>query len=122
MKPLKPCKHPLCPKLTNGSYCEKHSNLDNRRSAEARGYDSRWRTASKRYLESHPLCIYCLKERKLVKAIVVDHIVPHRGDKTLFWDENNWQALCKRCHDKKTMTEDRYQEYKYCLKPCKKEK
>lgn len=48
-----------------------------------------------------------------MKAEVVDHIVPHRGDEKLFWDESNWQALCKRCHDSKTMTEDRYQEYKY---------
>ena len=48
-----------------------------------------------------------------MKAAVVDHIIPHRGDEKMFWDEANWQALCKRCHDKKTMTEDRYQEYKY---------
>lgn len=48
-----------------------------------------------------------------MKATVVDHIVPHRGDDRLFWDEENWQALCKNCHDSKTMTEDRYQEYKY---------
>lgn len=50
---------------------------------------------------------------KTGKATVVDHIVPHRGDDRLFWDEENWQALCKNCHDSKTMTEDRYQEYKY---------
>lgn len=48
-----------------------------------------------------------------MKAEVVDHIVPHRGDGKLFWDEGNWQALCKNCHDSKTMTEDRYQEYRY---------
>ena len=44
---------------------------------------------------------------------VVDHIVPHRGDQQLFWNQSNWQALCKPCHDHKTMTEDRWQEYKY---------
>ena len=52
-------------------------------------------------------------EEKYIKATVVDHITPHRGDKKLFWDEDNWQPLCKRCHDKKTMTEDRYKSYKY---------
>lgn len=115
MKPLKPCKHPSCPELTIGCYCDKHSSLKNnkRESAERRGYDSRWRTARKRYLSSHPLCVSCLKDNKIVKAEVVDHIVPHRGNKTLFWDETNWQALCKRCHDRKTMTEDRYQKYIY---------
>lgn len=46
-------------------------------------------------------------------ATVVDHIIPHRGDQKLFWDRSNWQALCKSCHDSKTMTEDRYQEYTY---------
>jgi 5-methylcytosine-specific restriction endonuclease McrA len=40
-------------------------------------------------------------------AQVVDHITPHRGDPAKFWDAANWQALCKRCHDRKTMTEDR---------------
>ncbi len=115
MKPLKPCKHPGCPELTIGCYCDKHSSLKNnkRESAERRGYDSRWRVARKGYLISHPLCVSCLKDKKMVKAEVVDHIVPHRGNKTLFWDESNWQALCKKCHDRKTMTEDRYQEYKY---------
>ncbi|WP_304879789.1 HNH endonuclease [uncultured Parasutterella sp.] len=24
----------------------------------------------------------------------------------MFWDESNWQALCKRCHDRKTAAED----------------
>lgn len=33
-------------------------------------------------------------------ATVVDHKIPHKGDYGLFWDsENNWQSLCKRCHD-----------------------
>lgn len=51
--------------------------------------------------------------REAIKATVVDHIIPHRGNKDLFWDESNWQALCKKCHDKNTMTEDRYKKYKF---------
>jgi 5-methylcytosine-specific restriction protein A len=43
---------------------------------------------------------------EVVAAVVVDHIIPHKGDKALFWDSGNWQALCKRCHDVKTATED----------------
>jgi 5-methylcytosine-specific restriction endonuclease McrA len=31
-------------------------------------------------------------------ANVVDHIKPHRGDRHLFWDENNLQALCWNHH------------------------
>ncbi|MGN0150610.1 MAG: HNH endonuclease, partial [Clostridia bacterium] len=44
---------------------------------------------------------------------VVDHIVPHRGDERLMWDENNWQALCKPCHDNKTGKEDSTPSYRY---------
>lgn len=32
-------------------------------------------------------------------AEVVDHIQPHKGDTDLFHDPDNWQALCKQCHD-----------------------
>jgi 5-methylcytosine-specific restriction protein A len=31
--------------------------------------------------------------------LVCDHIIPHRGDERLFWDETNLQTLCKACHD-----------------------
>lgn len=30
---------------------------------------------------------------------VVDHIKPHKGDEALFFDPDNLQLLCKRCHD-----------------------
>ena len=112
---MKPCKHPGCPKLTCGMYCEEHTGLhaSDRASASARGYDSRWNKARIRFLKAHPLCVECQKQGRLVKAAVVDHIVPHRGDAKLFWDESNWQSLCKNCHDHKTMTEDRYQEFHY---------
>ncbi|MBR0407649.1 MAG: HNH endonuclease [Clostridia bacterium] len=66
------------------------------------GYDSRWREARKLCLQLHPLCVKCLEEKKITPATVVDHIVPHRGDQKLFWDQSNWQPLCKRHHDEKT--------------------
>jgi 5-methylcytosine-specific restriction enzyme A len=36
---------------------------------------------------------------KDVAATVVDHVVPHKGDLELFWDQSNWQGVCKACHD-----------------------
>jgi 5-methylcytosine-specific restriction endonuclease McrA len=30
---------------------------------------------------------------------VVDHIIPHRQDLTLFWDPNNRQPSCDRHHN-----------------------
>ena len=70
--------------------------------ADARGYNAEWRRARKAYLQLHPLCAECLKEGILTPATVVDHIMPHRGDQRLFWDEQNWQPLCQAHHNKKT--------------------
>jgi 5-methylcytosine-specific restriction protein A len=114
-KPKKPCSYPNCPNLADGCYCDKHSSLNtnSRGNASERGYNSRWRKARDRFLKVNPLCVECLKENKLVPATVVDHIVPHRGDKNLFWDESNWQALCECHHNKKTRLQDQYQEYKF---------
>ena len=112
IKPLHPCVHPGCPNLTAERFCEKHKHPD-RPSSASRGYGSKWRRASKQYLQSHPLCVKCLSEGRYTAATVVDHIKPHRGDSTLMWDSNNWQALCKPCHDKKTGYEDSRPEYSY---------
>lgn len=40
-------------------------------------------------------------------ASVVDHIKPHKKDPALFWDQENWQALCKPCHDSVKQKEER---------------
>lgn len=78
-----------------------------RPSAAKRLYGYRWQKASKLYLRSHPLCVDPHGEHRgrPVVATVVDHIVPHRGDLALFWDSDNWQSLCKPCHDRKTARE-----------------
>ena len=115
MKPKKPCRHPGCPKLTDGLYCEEHEALHrgDRASSSKRGYNRQWQKARARYLKAHPLCVQCLKEGHAVTATVVDHIRPHRGDPVLFWDEKNWQSLCKPRHDKKTWNEDNNPEYRF---------
>ena len=69
-----------------------------RGSAASRGYDSRWHKARAGYLRSHPLCVCCSANDRTSAAEVVDHVVPHKGDRGLFWDRNNWQGLCWRCH------------------------
>ena len=101
-KPKRPCRYPGCPNLSDGVYCEKHRGLYARESVHRRGYGHEWRTARERFLRRNPLCVECLERGKIVPATVVDHIVPHRGDQRLFWDEQNWQPLCKACHDRKT--------------------
>jgi 5-methylcytosine-specific restriction endonuclease McrA len=37
-----------------------------------------------------------------VPAVEVDHVKPHKGSATLFWNWSNWQALCTSCHSRKT--------------------
>jgi 5-methylcytosine-specific restriction enzyme A len=85
------------------------AELDRMRpSAARRGYGPRWRRARAAYLARHPLCVRCQAEGRIEPSTTVDHIVPHRGDQTLFWDEANWAAMCKRCHDAKTTREGRW--------------
>lgn len=65
----------------------------------ARGYNYKWQQARERFLKANPLCCYCYRNERVSIATIVDHIIPHRGDQALFWDESNWQPLCKPCHD-----------------------
>ena len=67
----------------------------------------------RKFLESNPFCAKCYEEGHITMATVVDHIKPHRGDRKLFWDRGNWQPLCEHHHNVKTMTEDRYVEYRF---------
>lgn len=72
-----------------------------------RGYTYRWQQERQHFLRAHPLCRYCEREGRLAAASVVDHMKPHRGDMGLFWDQSNWQPLCKPCHDSAKALEER---------------
>jgi 5-methylcytosine-specific restriction protein A len=108
-QPARPCRIPGCPNLTNHRWglCAEHLKQQetSRPSSTERGYDARWRKASRIYLQKHPLCVECEKAGRIKAATVVDHIIPHKGDVALFWDEDNWQPLCDGCHSSKTMKE-----------------
>lgn len=112
MRPKRPCKYPGCSELVIEGYCDKHKRIKNqqiereRRTSSQRGYDSRWQRYREKFLKDHPLCVDCLKAEKVIAATDVDHIIPHKGNKELFWDPNNHQALCHSCHSKKTAEED----------------
>jgi 5-methylcytosine-specific restriction protein A len=76
--------------------------------ATVRGYNARWKRYRVVFLARHPLCNdpharHAVGE--VVPSTVVDHIMPHRGDTTLFWDKANHQALCAGCHSHKTSIE-----------------
>src|SRR5262245_51723007 len=73
---------------------------DNRLSPSARGYGRRWNRVRVSFLRRNFLCVMCAARGRVEAARVVDHIVPHKGDRELFWDTSNWQALCTACHNK----------------------
>jgi len=116
LRPLKPCAAPTCPALIRGKrHCDKHEHLaeqpkrehDRRRgSSTTRGYGYKWQQARARFLQANPLCVRCESEGRVKAATDVDHIIPHRGDQELFWDESNYQSLCHAHHSAKTASED----------------
>src|SRR5574344_730145 len=101
-KPSKPCGYPGCPNLAaaDKKYCFEHRNVDERRrgTSTERGYNYRWSLFRVVYLKQHPLCVECQKGGRLTPATEIDHIIPHRGDQQLLWDESNMQSLCHRHH------------------------
>lgn len=115
IRPPKICGYPGCPatKLIVKGRCPLHQRQtwrqqDERRgSSSARGYDSRWRKASKAFLrrQENLFCRDPFGDHKpsFVMAQCVDHIVAHKGDPMLFWDQSNWQSLCLRCNSKKSI-------------------
>jgi 5-methylcytosine-specific restriction enzyme A len=104
-----PLKPPVHRPVGVRSAAEVKRELDRLRpSAARRGYGSRWRRARTAFLAQHPLCAVCRAQGWVVQATVVDHVVTHRGDQRLFWDEANWAPSCKPCHDRKTAREGRW--------------
>lgn len=69
---------------------------------------ARWARMRATHLRDHPLCAFCWRAwRRETLAEVLDHITPHKGDLTLFYDRDNVQSLCKRCHDSVKQREER---------------
>lgn len=103
---------------------EARRNHDRQRGTAAeRGYGWRWRNeyetgAADTFLKCEPLCRECNWWGRVVGATLVDHRKPHRGDMEWFWNADNWQPLCRDCHNKKTNREQRaMSKYVVCGKP-----
>lgn len=112
-KPKRPCSYPECRELVDGQYCDKHMwqkdkeyERYRRDKASRRLYNNRLQKAGRIFLNANPYCEECKRIGKIIPVTVVDHIIPHKGNRDLFWDDSNWQAMCKRCHDTKTAKED----------------
>jgi len=111
------CPEPGCGALVARGRCAAHArDVDLARgSRQSRGYGNRWARRSTLFRARYPLCgmrpdgrapvmSQCFDEGRPTLADVVDHVVPHKGDQSLFWDElGNWQSLCSTCHTRKTI-------------------
>lgn len=88
-----------------------------RETTAQRGYGARWQRERLDFLSQpwNQFCVKC-KARGLLNpgtmrldgtletnrrrvGLRVDHIVPHKGDQRLFWNQDNWQPLCADDHD-----------------------
>ena len=115
IKPKRVCTYAGCSQFTTDRYCSTHAHMlqdkrkqyDKQRPAYHAWYSTaRWRVLRIKYLSMNPLCVLCKADGRLTPATVVDHKTPHKGNKGLFYDVDNFQALCKQCHDSKTAKED----------------
>lgn len=122
MLPSKPCGAPGCGALAvrGAVFCEKHAFLAlererRRKAAASRSRDraahrlystAAWVEGRRAYLAENPLCLDCLARGVLEPATDVDHVIPHKGNRALFFDQKNWRGFCHSCHSKKTTTQD----------------
>ena len=107
MEVLRNCAgSPTCPVKVKSGRCPQHArqwersrpNVDVRR-----WYSSpRWVGLRSHVMNEEPCCRQCLSEGLSVAGTQTDHIVPHRGDPSLFWNRANLQRLCDVHHAQKT--------------------
>lgn len=76
----------------------------NRPTARERGYDTKWDRERAAYLAANPRCAHpgCT-----TASSVVDHKIPHRGDRKLFWSRSNWQPLCATHHNRSKQAQEK---------------
>lgn len=116
------CNHPSCNNLVEkkNTYCEEHIQHqieDDRKKKERelkfrkgrwsnspndKLYNTpRWRELSKKIREEQPFCSFCSSTENLQ----VHHIVKPNGNPTMFFDRDNLQVICRKCHYRETKKE-----------------
>lgn len=106
------CEDKSCNRLKNKEkYCDKHYiiNHETKKNHDKYKkvwhklyYTNTWKRLRIKVLSTNPICAECDQ-----LAQEVDHIVDHKGDRNVFSNLSNLQALCKSCHSSKTMEDIR---------------
>ena len=109
----RPCNDPHCRNLRPcpvhdvGGVRAQARRVDQRPSAAARGYGSRWREYRERYFASPRVCACGCGAEVNAGNGAIDHIVPVSGPSDpLFWDTSNHQPLLRGHHSRKTAMQD----------------
>jgi 5-methylcytosine-specific restriction protein A len=59
---------------------------------------NKWRLRAKAQMREHPLCVRCLETGLVKRAVIADHVEPHKGNWNQFW-LGALQSLCRQCHE-----------------------
>ena len=108
MTVLHPCPVPYCPNLVAHGRCAQHQSQQQpeaprHNAAIRRWYNTaRWHRLRAMVLAEEPLCYECQAIGLTAASTDVDHVTPHQGDPTLFWDRGNLRGMCNPCHTRKT--------------------
>jgi hypothetical protein len=70
-----------------------------RAGARDRGYDSSWDRTVLLFTSTHPFCLGCQAVGVKTATECIDHVEPHLGDRTRFWNKAMWQPACRWHHD-----------------------
>jgi len=90
-------KRPYVPTMQKAAWVKKHAQ------DATEFYGPEWRALRRQHIKAHPACVDC---GLINKSNHVDHIEPHKGDRSLLLDPRNLQTKCERHHNKKTATND----------------
>ena len=99
------CVVPGCSVLTPRRRCPSHqvTQEHSRRNFDVRRWyrSTRWKGIRAQILQAQAsTCAQC---QTITPRLEIDHRVKHDGDLDRFWDRDNLHALCRTCHQQKTM-------------------
>jgi 5-methylcytosine-specific restriction protein A len=116
LRPLKPCSTVHCPNLTRGRYCEHHKFQSVEQAREKNSFYDRYKRDKKvnefyrsadwnkarqqALLRDNGLCMHCYRDKRIVMADMVHHVVAVKDDWSKRLEIDNLISLCNSCHNK----------------------
>lgn len=101
LTPRRYCQQPGCRERVIAGYCAEHARTVRPDDDVRHWYMTKaWSLLREDVLIAADYA--CRECGQIALTLDVDHIIPHGGDWFLFWDRSNLQALCIRCHSRKT--------------------